>query len=64
MLTAAGNALKLLYSQHFHVTCTAHLPHNCAEKVRGHFDKGDNLIARVKAAVVNNKERGHLFYEI
>ena len=32
-MMASSAALKLLYPNLFHVTCTAHLLHNCAEKV-------------------------------
>ncbi len=63
-MTACTNALKLLYPRLFHVTCMAHLLHNCAEKVRSHFADVDNLIARVKAATVKNKNRRQKFSEI
>ena len=29
-MTLAGNILKTMYSKMFHVTCVAHLLHNCA----------------------------------
>ena len=32
-MTAAGCLLKKIYPRLFHVTCTAHLLHNCADKV-------------------------------
>lgn len=63
-MTACTNALKLLYPRLFHVTCMAHLLHNCAEKVRSHFADVDNLIARVKAATVKNKNRCQKFSKI
>ena len=31
-MTAGTVALKVLYPYLFHVTCTAHMLHNCAEK--------------------------------
>ena len=63
-MTAGTVALKLLYTKLFHVTCTAHLLHNCAEKVRSHFLDVDNLIARIKAATLKNKTRLKLFEHI
>ena len=42
----------------------AHLLHNCAEKVRSHFQQVDNLIAKVKAVTVKNKNRRNKFNEI
>ena len=56
--------LKELYSQFFHVTCVSHLFHNCAEKIRAHNSNVDNLIARIKAALIKNKERRNRFREI
>ena len=41
-MMASSAALKLLYPNLFHVTCTAHPLHNCAEKVRSHFKDVDN----------------------
>ena len=60
-MTAAGNVLKELYPRLLHVTCVSHLFHNCAEKIRGKYSNVDNLIARVKAVVVKNKERKNSF---
>ena len=63
-MTACTAALKVLYPYLFHVTCTAHMLHNCAEKVRSYFTEVDNLVARVKAATVKNKTRRSLFKDI
>ena len=35
--SSAGKTLKELYPSLMHVTCVAHLPHNCAMRVRAHF---------------------------
>ena len=43
-MTAAGTVLKSLYPKLFHVTCVAHLLHNCAMKVKSHFHGIDQLI--------------------
>ena len=63
-MTACTAALKLLYPRLFHVTCMAHLLHNCAEKVRSHFQQVDNLIAKVKVVTMKNKSRRNKFNEI
>ena len=41
----------------FHVTCLAHLMHNCAMRIKDHYDLVDQLISRVKAATVKNKRQ-------
>ena len=63
-MTASSAALKLLYPNLFHVTCIARLLHNCAEKVRSHFQDVDNLIAHVKASCVKSKTRRQMFSDI
>ena len=63
-MEAAGHTLKNLYPQLFHVTCVAHLLHNCALRVRAKYPAVDNLIACVKAATVKNKTRQALFEDI
>ena len=56
-MTACTATLKVLYPHLFHVTCLAHMLHNCAEKVRGAFADVDNLVARVKVATIKTKSR-------
>lgn len=63
-MKSAGATLKQLYPRLFHVTCMAHLLHNCAMKIKSHFPEVDNLIARVKAATVRNKVRKAMFSSI
>jgi len=63
-MTAAGNVLKVLYPHLLHVTCITHLLHNCAEKVRAFYNDVDNVIARVKAATVKNKDRMNAFQQV
>ena len=60
-MTAAGRNLKVFYPKMFHVTCLAHLLHNCCLRIRSYFPKVDRLIATVKASTVRNKERRELF---
>ena len=43
-MIAAGITLKSLYPKLFHLTCVAHLLHNCAEKIKSHFEDVDQLI--------------------
>ena len=40
-----------------HVTCVAHLLHNCAMRVRAHFKNIDEVIATIKEATIKNKDR-------
>ena len=56
-MIAAGITLKSLYPKLFHVTCVAHLLHNCAMKITSHFEDVDQLIANVKAVTIKNKTR-------
>ena len=39
------------------VNCAAHLLHNCAMRVRAHFKNIDEVIGRIKAAKLKNKDR-------
>jgi hypothetical protein len=63
-MVAAATTLHILYPRLFHITCVAHLLHNCAMKVRNNFPNVDQVIAAVKAACVKNKERQSLFNAI
>lgn len=63
-MTACTVALKIMFPKLFHVTCTAHLLHNCAENVRANFKDVDELIARTKATTVKNKSHRSMFDEI
>ena len=56
-MIAADISLKSLYPKLFHVTCVAHLFHNCALKIKCHFEDVDQLIAKVKAVTIKNKTR-------
>ena len=40
-MIAADITLKSLYPKLFHVTCVAHLLHDCAMKIRSHFEDVD-----------------------
>ena len=50
----AGKTLKELYPSLMHVTCVAHLLHNCAMRVRARFKNIDEIIATIKAATIKN----------
>ena len=63
-MITAGITLKSLYSKLFHVTCVAHLLHNCAMKIKPHFEDVDQLIAKVKAVTIKNKTRQAKFSAI
>ena len=63
-MIAATSILKQMFPRLFHVTCVAHLMHNCAQKVRAHYSNVDNLIARIKAATTKHQVRKQHFQEI
>ena len=63
-MTAATAALKTLYPNLFHVTCVAHMLHNCSEKIRAYYTDADQLIAWTKAATVKNKIGRNKFEDI
>ena len=58
-----GKTLKELYPTLMHVTCVAHLLHNCAMRVRAHFKNIDEIIATIKAAKIKNKDRKKDFHD-
>ena len=62
-MSLAGKTLKELYFSLMHVTCVAHLLHNCAMRVRAHFKNIDELIATIKAATIKNKDRKKDFHD-
>ena len=47
-MSLAGKTLKELYPFLMHVTCVAHLLHNCAIRVRAYFKNIDETIATIK----------------
>ena len=57
-MSLAGKTLKKLYPSLMHVTCVAHLLHNCAMRVRAHFKNIDEIIATIK-----NKDRKRDFHD-
>ena len=57
-MSLAGKTLKELYPSLMHVNCVAHLPHNCAMRVRAHFKNIDEVIAKIK-----NKDRKKDFHD-
>ena len=63
-MIVAGITLKSLYTKLFHVTCVAHLLHNCAVKIKSHFEDMDQLIAKVKTVTTKNKTRQAKFSAI
>ena len=62
-MSSAGKTLKELYPSLMHVTCVAHLPRNCAMRVRAHFKSIDEVIATIKAATIKNKDRKKDFHD-
>ena len=62
-MSLAGKTLKKLYLSLMHVTCVAHLLHNCAMRVRAHLKNIDKIIATIKAATIKNKDRKKDFHD-
>ena len=62
-MSSAGKTSKELYPSWMHVTCVAHLLHNCAMRVRAHYKNIDEVIATIKAATIKNKDRKKGFYD-
>ena len=60
----AGKTLKELFPFLMHVTCVAHLVHNCAMRVRAYFKNIDEVVATIKAATIKNKDRKNDFHEV
>ena len=56
-MITADITLKYLYPKLFHLSCVAHLLHNCAMKIKSDFEDVDQLIAKVKAVTIKNKTR-------
>lgn len=63
-MVKAFETIKILYPDCFHVTCFAHLLHNCALRVKAFYVDIDSLIASVKALTTKNKTRKALFKDI
>ena len=59
----AGQTSKELYPFLMHVTCVAHLLHNCAMRVRAHFKNIDEVIETIKTATIKNKDRKKDFHD-
>ena len=62
-MSLAGKTLKELCPSLMHVTCVAHLLHNCAVRMRAHFKNIDEIIATIKAATIKNKDREKDFHD-
>ena len=62
-MSLAGKTLKELHASLMHVTCVAHLLHNCAMRVHAHFKNIDERIATIKAATIKNKGRKKDFHD-
>ena len=62
-MSLAGKILKELHPSLMHVTCVAHLLHNCAMRVHAHFKNIDEIIATIKATAIKNKDRKKDFHD-
>ena len=59
-MSSAGKTLKESDPSLMHVTCVAHLLHNCA--MRAHFKNIDEVMATIKTATIKNKDRKKDFH--
>ena len=62
-MSLAGKTLKELYPSLMHVTCVAHLLHNCAMCAHAHFKNIKEIIATIKVATIKNKDRKKDFHD-
>ena len=62
-MSSARKTLKELNPSLMHVTCVAHLLHNCAMLMRAHFKNIDEVIATIKAATFENKDHKKNFHD-
>ena len=62
-MSLAGKTLKELYSSLMHVTCVAHLLHNCTMHVCAHFKNIDEVIATINAVTIKNKDHKKDFHD-
>ncbi|XP_029655439.1 uncharacterized protein LOC115229178 [Octopus sinensis] len=62
-MMSAATSIRIFYPNMIHLTCFAHLLHNCALKVRSHYQDIDFLISSMKIVTLKNKSRQKLFSE-
>lgn len=60
-MTKACKDLKTINPNFFHVTCLAHLVHNCAMRIKAFYTAVDHCISSVKAITVKNRRISSLF---
>ena len=63
-MISCAKILKIFYPRLIHISCIAHLLHNCSMRIQAHFDDVNNLIASVKMAILKNQARRAMFNEI
>ena len=62
-MSLAGKTLKKLYPFLMHVTCVAHLIHNCTMQVHAYFRNIEKVVATIKVATIKNKDCKNDFHE-
>ena len=62
-MSLAVKTLKELNPSLMHVTCIAHLQHNCAMGVRAYFLNIDDVVTTIKTATIKNKDRKRDIHE-
>ena len=60
----AGIEIRKRVINCFHVTCFAHLIHNCGMNIKGYFEEVNKVISCVKAITIKNKSNSMKFSTI
>ena len=63
-MISASKGLKIFYPQMFHITCIAHLLHNCSMRIQSNYIDVNTLIAAVKMSIQKNCTRKEKFCDV
>ena len=63
-MIACGNILCTMYPYLHHLTCLCLLLHNAAMQIKAYYDGVNDLIASVKAVIVENRTRAQMFADV
>lgn len=63
-MVKAVRQMKTTRPNLLHITCLAHLLHNCAIRIKSFYKDVDSVIASLKALTIKNKATSSLFAEI
>lgn len=63
-MTKAFKEITKLHKNFFHVTCLAHLLHNCCMRIKTYYENIDKCISSIKAITIKNKTNSNKFNSI